>query len=255
MASLADVAETVLGPGSMSYDLRRAEHEAFLERTFGRGPELLRNIHTGPGTECAIFVGACAIEAGVVAKRGWPKVPAITTWTGLGGFTSRCWLPFSAIYELRRHDVLYWCGGNSATWQAATNGHVGIFRGGSGFIGRTAEGGGGADGTLCKLSDGPKDVRTSAGRPLRGVWRPDLLMTAEKPSEAPAPAAGTPLTLLKGSRGDDVKRVQHILNITADGVFGPQTDGAVRSFQIAHGLTVDGVVGVKTWTKLLEARS
>jgi lysozyme len=37
----------------------------------------------------------------------------------------------------------------------------------------------------------------------------------------------------------------------ADGLFGPKTESAVRAFQQASGLPVDGVIGAKTWKKLL----
>jgi N-acetylmuramoyl-L-alanine amidase len=37
----------------------------------------------------------------------------------------------------------------------------------------------------------------------------------------------------------------------ADGIFGAGTENAVKSFQRHHGLTVDGIVGKKTWDKLL----
>ncbi len=55
-------------------------------------------------------------------------------------------------------------------------------------------------------------------------------------------------TLLKvGSKGDQVKCLQTILKIPADGIFGPQTKLAVINFQRMHPLLVpDGVVGPKT---------
>src|SRR5664280_2068824 len=36
-----------------------------------------------------------------------------------------------------------------------------------------------------------------------------------------------------------------------DGIFGPQTEGAVRSFQQAVGIGVDGIVGPVTWNSLV----
>lgn len=72
-----------------------------------------------------------------------------------------------------------------------------------------------------------------------------------------AVAAGR-ATLRYGSKGDDVKELQHMLNVveksnlTEDGVFGAKTRTAVRNFQSKNGLTVDGIVGTKTWTKLEE---
>ena len=59
------------------------------------------------------------------------------------------------------------------------------------------------------------------------------------------------IMLLKiGSRGADVKRLQEYLELTADGVFGPGTDGAVKKWQRENGLTADGIVGPKTWAKM-----
>jgi len=59
------------------------------------------------------------------------------------------------------------------------------------------------------------------------------------------------------SSGDVTSRaVQYLLNahgatLAVDGIFGPKTAAAVRSFQRSHGLVVDGVVGDQTWPALL----
>lgn len=62
-------------------------------------------------------------------------------------------------------------------------------------------------------------------------------------------------TLKKGSKGDDVIALQHLLNVegykvTIDGDFGAKTETAVKMYQKAHGLEDDGIVGNKTWTAL-----
>lgn len=57
-------------------------------------------------------------------------------------------------------------------------------------------------------------------------------------------------TIRKGSRGEDVATLQRKLNLIADGIFGSITDEAVRDFQKSHALTVDGIVGPKTWAAL-----
>lgn len=57
-------------------------------------------------------------------------------------------------------------------------------------------------------------------------------------------------TIKIGSRGEDVKTLQKKLNITADGIFGKNTDAAVRAYQKANGLTPDGIVGPHTWEYL-----
>lgn len=57
--------------------------------------------------------------------------------------------------------------------------------------------------------------------------------------------------LLKvGSRGENVKAVQSVLGLTADGIFGKGTETHVRAFQELNGLGVDGLVGNGTWEAL-----
>ena len=59
-----------------------------------------------------------------------------------------------------------------------------------------------------------------------------------------------------GSRGDEVRKVQQKLkNLgyytgNVDGIFGTQTQSAVRRFQRDKGLSVDGIVGPKTLAAL-----
>lgn len=68
-------------------------------------------------------------------------------------------------------------------------------------------------------------------------------------------------TVRTGSTGAQVKAAQWLLNDqgfeagAVDGEFGSGTASAVRSFQSARGLSVDGVVGARTWTGLLSAGS
>ena len=57
--------------------------------------------------------------------------------------------------------------------------------------------------------------------------------------------------LLKvGSKGEEVKKLQAKLGLTADGSFGPGTEKEVKKWQIEHDLTPDGLVGDGTWAKM-----
>lgn len=60
-------------------------------------------------------------------------------------------------------------------------------------------------------------------------------------------------TLKRGSRGEYVLCWQKYLNLcgfycgTEDGIFGPNTEQAVKEYQAAKGLKSDGIIGPKTW--------
>jgi len=59
------------------------------------------------------------------------------------------------------------------------------------------------------------------------------------------------MLLKKGSKGEDVKKLQEKLGLNSDGDFGQKTEDAVKSFQIKNGLSADGIVGPTTWEKII----
>ena len=65
--------------------------------------------------------------------------------------------------------------------------------------------------------------------------------------------------LSRGDLGPKVAELQRLLQAAGvptgpvDGEFGPMTQAAVRRFQAARGLEVDGIVGPKTWAALKSA--
>jgi len=83
------------------------------------------------------------------------------------------------------------------------------------------------------------------------------------PPTPPPTGPAFPGTLLRnGSRGDSVRLMQQYLNaiaaafpsipvITADGIFGPLTENAVRAFQRQFGLGIDGIIGPITWAAIV----
>lgn len=66
-------------------------------------------------------------------------------------------------------------------------------------------------------------------------------------------------TLRNGSKGKQVKLLQFLLTEMGhdagktDGIFGRNTEAAVKAFQKANGLAVDGVAGKNTWNALWNA--
>ena len=60
----------------------------------------------------------------------------------------------------------------------------------------------------------------------------------------------------KGDQNHPVRTLQYLLrahgqNVAADGIFGARTEAAVKDFQRAQGLAQDGVVGPKTWPRVI----
>ncbi|MBW4460179.1 MAG: peptidoglycan-binding protein [Nodosilinea sp. WJT8-NPBG4] len=83
---------------------------------------------------------------------------------------------------------------------------------------------------------------------------PPATTTPATPSRG-TPAAALPV-LRPGMEGDAVRQLQQRLRTkkfysgAVDGVFGSQTEAAVRAAQAANDLTVDGIVGPATWRAL-----
>ena len=106
------------------------------------------------------------------------------------------------------------------------------------------------------------DQGYSAIEILRYFYGDDMYInTAQEISGIPASWPG--YTLEQGSSGDKVRQMQEELNviagaypalpkITADGIYGPATENAVREFQSVFGLPVTGTVDYRTWYKISE---
>lgn len=76
-------------------------------------------------------------------------------------------------------------------------------------------------------------------------------------SDGSTPKAATMPLIKKGSKGSAVLQLQKMLNakgykLTEDGDFGSKTEAAVKAYQKANGLEVDGEVGPITWAALLK---
>ena len=96
---------------------------------------------------------------------------------------------------------------------------------------------------------------------MKSKWKwyaiPAGLYEGDIPTPTPAPGKEKP-TLRRGSSGVYVTLMQTELishgypvgPTGADGQFGANTEKAVRAFQAAVGLTVDGICGPKTWAAL-----
>lgn len=80
------------------------------------------------------------------------------------------------------------------------------------------------------------------------------------PEPGPEPEPVTHKTLRRGSKGPEVREMQQLLiehgealpRYGVDGDFGRETEAAVKNFQMAHRLVVDGICGPRTWKELLK---
>lgn len=59
------------------------------------------------------------------------------------------------------------------------------------------------------------------------------------------------MLIKRGDSNDTVRALQLKLGLPVDGVFSVSTEAAVKAFQTRNGLVSDGIVGDKTWNKLM----
>ncbi len=116
--------------------------------------------------------------------------------------------------------------------------------------------------TLNPVPEEPQaDIQTNKEEPeVTATPVPTASVTTEAEVTAtPDAASSVPSTKMKnGSKGDDVKWLQESLNkltnagLIVDGKFGAKTDAAVKNFQKANNLLVDGIAGKVTIGKITE---
>jgi peptidoglycan hydrolase-like protein with peptidoglycan-binding domain len=98
-----------------------------------------------------------------------------------------------------------------------------------------------------------REFQSGSGIPVDGIVGPVTW------GVVPAYREASP-TISQGSTGPVVGWLQYVFSgglgyvvdwvaytAAIDGLFGPQTDASVRSFQESRSLTVDGIVGDETW--------
>jgi peptidoglycan hydrolase-like protein with peptidoglycan-binding domain len=84
----------------------------------------------------------------------------------------------------------------------------------------------------------------------------DAAVSAHGTAAAERPAALIWPVVHKGDSGLRVNAIQmlliqHGVQVTVDGKFGPATEAAIKSYQAHHGISPSGKVGARTWEALI----
>ncbi|SDP28359.1 Peptidoglycan-binding (PGRP) domain of peptidoglycan hydrolases-containing protein [Pedococcus dokdonensis] len=93
----------------------------------------------------------------------------------------------------------------------------------------------------------------------RTSWWTGKPLTTVSPGPASAPKPTTPpqtpsavySLLIQGATGPDVVLAQKVIGVTPDGIFGPKTAAALRTWQGSHGVKVTGQLDPATWAKMV----
>jgi putative chitinase len=137
----------------------------------------------------------------------------------------------------------------SACWFWATN-NIDRFADADDILGMTKKINGGTIGLDDRTSRYTRAKGILGGKVTAAPVKPQITDAVTQKS-APAKAAPTAArTLRRGMEGEDVKKMQQVLGVDADGIFGPGTATAVKKWQRANGLEADGIVGPKTQARM-----
>jgi hypothetical protein len=201
------------------------------------------------GPWCAMFVSWCTFQAGLPlpasTAKGFAYTPAGAAWFRRHGAWSERPAPGHVVFFDFPGDDVHRISHVGLVESVAADGTVLTIEG------NTDERGGRTGGQVMRR-------RRRTGIVGYGVPTYGVAGTPPGPLRTHGPAPAVPFggqLLRRGSRGKDVRILQARLGrlgpaVDVDGDFGPATERAVRAFQAARRLEVDGVVGPATWQKL-----
>lgn len=179
---IAALALDLLSPGPLS----KTERKAVASHVMACGVAADSQLYT-LHTTCGVFARALRYWAGGPIGKpaiGGGLVGEARAWSAPLGMTHRAWLPYHDGAEPEPGDL---CFISSQPWQSAKNGHVLTFvRKLPDGRWQTAEGGGGPDGTRCRL--GERTVRRRIDhRDIIGWWRMAMVAAVEPPGNTATP--------------------------------------------------------------------
>jgi hypothetical protein len=137
-------------------------------------------------------------------------------------------------------------GSNIYTIEGNTSSGKGSQSNGGGVYARTR-----SFGVVHSIWRPPYDAAVAAAPAAAVVVPENVAPVVETVAVAPAEKPQAAFVAIKiGAKGDKVKTIQSRVGATADGVFGPKTEQAVKNWQTKKGIAATGIVNEETWNRL-----